>query len=332
MITTKSDKNASSPQPQMRLSLKYELSKKFFSLKYKIRHIDPNWEKLAIKLFVYLAFLSIVIGLSVFAIFLIKLSKDYTISGDNILLDKTGQVGDFIGGVVGAIWALTGVLLFYAALRLQSKELAENRKHFQMSRLTEIIYKQLDLFNSHILNLSLKDIERNEEGNHIQYKGRSALNLIRKRVENIKVMNKAKDEQEKHNLMIQFMADSFAFVELNKNEFESFYEELNNQISVLRSVLIKDDIPPADLNELKSLFLRNIGREFLNASSLLGQFLDWYITYKKNKGEPLDLLYSPEHSIKLNISVIEEFRKTQYDKKTIKDYLRHRDMYNMTSF
>lgn len=30
--------------------------------------------------------------------------------------EKIGQFGDFIGGIVGSIWALAGVILFYVAL------------------------------------------------------------------------------------------------------------------------------------------------------------------------------------------------------------------------
>ena len=40
--------------------------------------------------------------------------------------DKIGQLGDFIGGFVGSIWALAGVILFYVALGQQLKDLKIN--------------------------------------------------------------------------------------------------------------------------------------------------------------------------------------------------------------
>ncbi|HCM78097.1 MAG TPA: hypothetical protein DIS90_17060 [Cytophagales bacterium] len=291
-------------------------------------------EKITINFFIGLAFFSIAIGLVIFGVFLFKLSKDYSISSDNVILDKSGQVGDFVGGIVGAIWALTGVLLFYATLRLQSRELAENRKHFQMSRLTDIIYKQLDLFNAQLSNFKLKDIERDDDDKHIEHKGRAAISLMRHRVESILQIEKGKKgEQEKHKAALRFMGENFAFIEINKNDLLNIYEELDNHVSVIRAVLIKEDIPPADLNELKSLFFRNIGRDFLNASELLEHFLEWYISFqKKQDKEKEDDIFSPEHSIKRKIAVIEEFRKKRYDEKTIKEHLRSRDMYNETSF
>lgn len=47
---------------------------------------------------------------------------------------KFGQFGDFIGGVVGSLWAFTGVLLFYFALQLQRKEIQLQREDLQLTR------------------------------------------------------------------------------------------------------------------------------------------------------------------------------------------------------
>lgn len=317
--------------PQPKLSLRTKVYWKYLTLKQKLRKVNFDKEKLTINFFIGLAFFSILIGLVIFVVFLYKLSKEYTIGGDSIILDKTGQVGDFIGGIVGAIWALTGVLLFYATLRLQSKELAENRKHFQMSRLTDIIYKQLDLFNQQLANFRLKDIERDDDDEHVVHTGKAAIALLRHRVESILDIEK-KQQTDKEKAMFKFIAENFAFIELNKNSLLNIYEELANQVDVIRAVLIKDDIPPADLNELKSIFFRNIGKDFLNGSELLEHFLEWYITYKKKQGTIDNEFFSPEYSIKLKISVIEEFRKKRYDKKNIQDYLRSREMYNETIY
>lgn len=45
--------------------------------------------------------------------------------------DKFGLFGDFVGGVIGSIWALAGVILFYVALTEQRKEFKETRDVFQ---------------------------------------------------------------------------------------------------------------------------------------------------------------------------------------------------------
>ena len=48
--------------------------------------------------------------------------------------DLTGMVGDFVGGIVGTLWSLTGVILFFLALRLQSKELSLQIKEMRETR------------------------------------------------------------------------------------------------------------------------------------------------------------------------------------------------------
>lgn len=41
---------------------------------------------------------------------------------------KVAQFGDFIGGVVGSLWSLAGVILFYVALTEQRKDIQINRE------------------------------------------------------------------------------------------------------------------------------------------------------------------------------------------------------------
>lgn len=55
--------------------------------------------------------------------------NDWSFSADEKLkADKVAQFGDFVGGLIGSIWALAGVILFYVALTEQRKDFATNRK------------------------------------------------------------------------------------------------------------------------------------------------------------------------------------------------------------
>jgi len=76
-----------------------------------------------------------IIGLVIIIIFLCQLSSYYSIFEDgSIELDKTGQVGDFIGGFVGSLWAFAGVILFFLALMLQRKEFRSQREVLQLQK------------------------------------------------------------------------------------------------------------------------------------------------------------------------------------------------------
>lgn len=53
-------------------------------------------------------------------------------SSKQINSEKFGQFGDFIGGIVGSIWALAGVLLFYIALTEQRKDIKTNQDALEL--------------------------------------------------------------------------------------------------------------------------------------------------------------------------------------------------------
>ena len=47
---------------------------------------------------------------------------------NQIKSDKVGQFGDFVGGLIGSLWALAGVILFYVALKEQKADIETNRE------------------------------------------------------------------------------------------------------------------------------------------------------------------------------------------------------------
>ena len=101
-------------------------------------------------------------GIVIICYLLLGLSNSFSIFGnDEILLDKSAQVGDFIGGLVGALWSLSGILLFYLALKMQSKEFLAQREELELqreeiknqntefivNRITNIVYKQSEIIS-----------------------------------------------------------------------------------------------------------------------------------------------------------------------------------------
>lgn len=89
-----------------------------------------NWIKVnRSDLIIYAAYFCTAIGLLVLICFLILINKTYDIGGEVTPdeMAQTGQVGDFIGGVIGSIWALAGVFLYFSALKLQQKEMKSQR-------------------------------------------------------------------------------------------------------------------------------------------------------------------------------------------------------------
>lgn len=71
----------------------------------------------------FLAYLITFIGFIVIIVFVICLCSNYRIGGhlSDAEMAITGQVGDFMGGVIGSIWALAGVFLYFSAIKMQNK-------------------------------------------------------------------------------------------------------------------------------------------------------------------------------------------------------------------
>ncbi|NVJ47271.1 MAG: hypothetical protein HWE07_09090 [Cytophagia bacterium] len=69
-------------------------------------------------------------GIILFIIGLIFfLWQDFKVDLNNTINStKFGQFGDFIGGIIGSMWALSGVILFYVALTDQRKDMVTNTK------------------------------------------------------------------------------------------------------------------------------------------------------------------------------------------------------------
>lgn len=98
-----------------------------------------------------LAYICLGIGLIVLAVFIYNICGTYVISRDLTPEDmaQTGQIGDFMGGVIGSIWALAGVLLYFSALRLQQQEMKSQRE--EMAANQKLLDQQL--FENTFFNL-----------------------------------------------------------------------------------------------------------------------------------------------------------------------------------
>ncbi|MDD5183817.1 MAG: putative phage abortive infection protein [Paludibacter sp.] len=118
--------------------------------------------------------LLIFVGITVSFIFFRNLSLEYTVNGNSeLLLDKTGQVGDFIGGVVGTIFSLAGFAILIITLSAQT----------QVSYTEQFENKFFELIRLHRENLNEISITRkskNEEGTLIDFKftGRQVFKIV----------------------------------------------------------------------------------------------------------------------------------------------------------
>ena len=102
----------------------------------------------------------LLVGLGVLGVSLLRLYfEGYVFWSDSIDFDKTGQIGGFIGGVVGAIWSLGGVILFYGTVRLQKKSIEQQQEELQLQK--EELKKSREIFSAQQLENTLFTLLRN---------------------------------------------------------------------------------------------------------------------------------------------------------------------------
>lgn len=53
-------------------------------------------------------------------------------TGNLVNAEKFGQFGDFVGGIIGSLWSLAGILLFYLALSEQREDFKTNQEALQL--------------------------------------------------------------------------------------------------------------------------------------------------------------------------------------------------------
>lgn len=204
-------------------------------------------------------------GIVILFLFLYFLSLEYSIWGKNkIQLDKTSQVGDFIGGLVGSLWSFAGVILFYLTLVLQRKEfaaqrqvlelqreeLASQRNEFTINRLTNIIYKQNDL-----VNRELDFIKLYLEKENYTFKGLNAINEFLEIIKiedfkNIKTLNK--DKKELLNDLKKFSLSE---------ELSNFEHLFANSLNIVESLFMESK--DLNYNKLKSLTISVLNIDYL---------------------------------------------------------------------
>lgn len=194
--------------------------------------------------------------------------------------DKIGQLGDFFGGVIGSIWALAGVILFYVAfnkqvdaledqkrsteaaiksleiqsteLKLQRDELKETRKEFLINRITNIIYHQLSRFEK-----SLEEFEILAP-NGQKLKGNEAFSFLDKKLQNLASKESLSTPRSKKEFKEELIK-KLKILTPNKSNIETFANNAWNSVKVIQRLTYTTNLNIEDLNEIKALFFLNIG-------------------------------------------------------------------------
>ncbi|MEP5364967.1 MAG: putative phage abortive infection protein [Reichenbachiella sp.] len=216
--------------------------------------------------------LSVLLGFVVAYVVFVKLN---VLSNDMLSdLESLSKMGEFFGGIVGPIWALAGVILFYLALiyqrkelELQREELFETRKIMDsQSQTIEIQQFENTFFKLLEFHLAASSrIESQEAGNgfEVMYKAfTKAVNDTKKR--------RKKDGSSE-------ILDEEAFETCFRQVYDSYRNTISHYMESYKSLIYLVAEKSKDPN-----FYINIIKPHLTEQEVLLQFY-YLITYNKDE-------------------------------------------------
>lgn len=123
-------------------------------------------------------YVTLVVSLLISSVFLFRvLTNGLNVWGDEIKYDITGQVGDFIGGVVGTVLSGAGFYFLYMTLVAQRESIIEQKKAFERERFES---KFFELINLHKENVNEMSYNKIKDTNDNPIEGRKVFNAINK--------------------------------------------------------------------------------------------------------------------------------------------------------
>ena len=138
-------------------------------------------------LYIGLAWALLILGGIVAVWFLVLCNANYSI-GYDFNFEETGQFGDYIGGVVGTVFALAGTILVFASfVQQQHRNTIESfeKNYFEMLRVHEDIVREMSYNGKHsreIFTIALDQLRRiynSAESSLTNIKVKAAANQLR---------------------------------------------------------------------------------------------------------------------------------------------------------
>lgn len=235
-----------------------------------------------------------IISLIMLLFFIFKGSYEFVLN-DDISEEKIGQFGDFIGGVIGTLFSLVGVILFYIALKEQRTDFKTNQDALKM---------QLIAFEQQIKEF---DLQREE------------LKETRKIFEQqTKTMKSQQFESNFYSLLNVFISIQVNFLSKNlftttineikakipQTDYRSCYDIINSEylnsylanradlakyfMTLYRLFKIIEESP--NLNESEKIYYHKILRSQINKDELLVLYYNYHSEFGK-KPVPIALKY-----------------------------------------
>lgn len=271
-----------------------------------------------------LAILFIVLGFA--AISLVILTDDVTLfySGAFLQLDQLSKIGDYLSGTSAILFSISGLIFVYLSLKVQIEQLKKQiedsstsqninmysiveSKIFELSQRIHNRFQKLKFENTHVLNI--KGLDSTDP-----YINILSLNLY------LDEYLDKKGTSETDEMFAPFIK-FFQFLDLNKIQFISLYELIDDSISYIRYTLPNSKLTIDQMNSIKDSFFINLGDVFIRFTDLLNMSYSIYETALEKTGKTPGLFDSLSN-LSRKLSVFIEFKDQYYSTESVEKYLK----------
>ena len=164
----------------------------------------------------------------------------------------TGQIGDTIGGITAPIVNLIAALLVYLALNAQTqangfllKQISDQNEQFNINRINEIIYSQLNRIDQIIKH---QPITISDEQKSSGYSGILFLNKFLS----------SEEEKKAYNSDYQTAIDKV--IASNLESLGEIYEILSSSVGIIANLIASSGLSDPHKSDLQNTFLLNLNR------------------------------------------------------------------------
>jgi len=236
-------------------------------------------------------------------------------------ITKYSHFGQFIGGIIGPVWSLISILLFYKALRYQSQDLKNQRSEYQYQRFEN----QFNFYKSKYENTKYKKVytinNKNYEGdivsrliidkinsiknNHFQYTGLNILDFNYSQIIQFcknQIIEKLSEEENlyiNHQLLIIEKLTKFV---LDDNTIDSnkdiYYDKIKDSIDDIDFKLIAINSFIDNREERFRIIFKT-----LNLSAIFSPIEDKIM-------DAIDEYYCNSNSSSININVVSSYKSS----------------------
>lgn len=228
----------------------------------------------------------------------------------------SGTFGDTYG-TLNAIFSGIAISGLIVTLLMQRKELQNQRKEFAIGRTTDIIYKQLERYESAVEQFKI-------EYDYKSYIGHGAIFFLD--ISKQTVYYPVDDKRTEAEILKERKVKNCTAMKIysfNDKSIAQFSLSAYNAASVVKEILLRSDLTINEINELKNLFFRNIGFIHLGVlddiSAKFKEYLELSMNDNDNYIEECDIDFGKLSKAHIFLNSILKFRGTIITAENLKE-------------